>query len=94
MAKKGFKTNPALQFISTPEEEPAPKKTAKKEEPATALTAPAGYVLKREGKSERMQLLIRPTTKQELKKIADAKGVSVNDLANTIFDEYIERQGK
>lgn len=95
MAKKEFKTNPAMQFISAPEEEKAtPKKTAKKEEPATALTAPAGYVLKRESKSERMQLLVRPTTKQALKKLADDKGISVNDLANTIFDEYIERQGK
>ena len=88
MAKKEFKTNPAMQFISTPEEKEAPRKEA---EP---LTAPEGYVLVREGKSARMQLLIRPTTKQKLKALADAKGVSVNDLANTIFDEYIERRGK
>lgn len=95
MAKKEFKTNPAMQFISAPEEEKAaPKKTAKKEEPAQELIPPAGYVLKRESKSERMQLLVRPTTKQALKKLADDKGISVNDLANTIFDEYIERQGK
>ncbi len=89
MAKKEFKTNPAMQFISAPEEKEAPRK--KEAEP---LTAPEGYVLVREGKSARMQLLIRPTTKQKLKALADAKGVSVNDLANTIFDEYIERQGK
>lgn len=89
MAKKEFKTNPAMQFISAPEEE---KEAPRKE--AEAPTAPEGYVLVREGKSARMQLLIRPTTKQKLKALADAKGVSVNDLANTIFDEYIERQGK
>lgn len=96
MAKKEFKTNPAMQFISAPEEEKAtPKKTAKKEEPAQELIPPAGYVLKRESKSERMQLLVRPTTKQALKKLAEDKGgISVNDLANTIFEEYIERQGK
>lgn len=88
MAKKDFKKNTAELFISTAEQE-AP--AASEREQGAAI--PKGYKLVRENKSERMQLLIRPTLKEAIKKEAQAQGVSMNDLINNIFEEYLERKG-
>ena len=84
-AKKSF-TNPAMQFITAPEER------AQQAEPE-GLEIPKGYRLVKENKSARLQLLVRPGIKEELKRIADARGQSMNDLANEILQEYTERQG-
>lgn len=86
--KKDFKTNPAELFISTAEEEPV-----KGSETAADVAIPKGYKLVKEYKSERMQLLIRPAIKEGLKREAQEQGLSVNDLANNIFEEYLERKG-
>ena len=83
--KKNFKTNPAMQFISATEEPEAPKAQE-------GFVVPKGYRLEREVKSVRMQLLVRPTTKDAIKNAAAAQGLSMNDLVNQILDEYIERQ--
>ena len=48
-----------------------------------------GYRLVREAKSERMQLLIRPTTKEALATIAKDAEISVNELVNRILEEFI-----
>lgn len=90
MARKNFK-NPAEIFISGAEQE-APKQEVK-EEVQQDFTIPKGYRLEKEYKSERMQLLVRPTTKEAIKKAAAAQGLSMNDLVNQILDEYAERQG-
>ena len=88
--KKSFKTNPAMQFISAAEEEPiAPQQ----EEQPEGVTSPKGYMLVKEMKTERVQLLIRPTTKAQIKQEAAAKGISLNDLVNQILEEHIERHG-
>ncbi len=92
MAKKNFK-NPAEIFISGAEQE-APKQEEVKDEGQQAFTIPKGYRLAKEYKTERMQLLVRPTTKAAIKKAADAQGLSMNDLVNQILDEYAERQGR
>ena len=87
--KKSFK-NPAMQFISTADAE------GQQEAPQTAqegFSIPKGYKLVKENKSERMQLLVRPATKEAIKKAAAAQGLSMNDLVNNILDEYAERQG-
>lgn len=82
MKKKDFTNNGILdQFLS---EETQP-------EAAQGFTIPKGYKLIRESKSERMQLLVRPTTKEAIKKAAEAQGVSVNDFVNQLFEEYLER---
>lgn len=87
---KNFKKNTAELFISAAEgQQPEPQQEGK----AAAFTVPKGYRLEKEYKSERMQLLVRPTTKETLKKAAAAKGVSMNDLVNTILDEYAEKLG-
>lgn len=52
---------------------------------------PAGYKLVKENKTERMQFLVRPTTKKGLQELAKIKDISINELANIIFEEYIER---
>ncbi len=91
MAKKGFKKNPAELFISAAEDQ----QEAQQEAPAPAgFTIPKGYRLERDYKSERMQLLVRPATKETIKALAAEQGLSMNDLVNNIFEEYIERQGK
>lgn len=86
MAKKDFKKSTAELFISTadePQEAPA----------QNAAVIPKGYKLVKEPKSARLQLLVRPLTKEGIKRAAEAQGLSMNDLINQILDEYIERQG-
>lgn len=88
--KKSFK-NPAMQFISTADAE------GQQEAPQTAqegFSIPKGYKLVRENKSERMQLLVRPALKKAIKQEAEAQGLSMNELVNTIFEKYLERKEK
>lgn len=58
------------------------------------LVIPKGYKLIKEYKSERMQLLLRPAIKEAIKAEAAAQGISANELANTIFEEYLKGKGK
>lgn len=58
------------------------------------IEIPRGYKLVKETKSERMQLLVTPTVKEEIKIIAVKDGVSMNDLANRIFEEYLKKRGE
>ncbi len=101
--KKNFKaTNPAEAFITKPQEE-AVEEPVKEESPATSLKAdtskkpPQGYKynpLYVETKSKRVQLLLQPSTQEGLKELAKEKGISFNELANEIFKDYLERNGK
>ena len=50
------------------------------------------YRVKRETKSNRMQLLIRPYVKTAIKKEAELQGISMNELANRIFEDYLNRK--
>lgn len=89
MAQKNFKKNAAEMFITAPEGQPEPA-------PATqdSFTAPKGYQLIKEYKTERMQIMLRPETKKAVKKAAAAQGLSMNELINQILEEWIEGQGK
>ena len=89
MAKKDFKKNTAELFISAAEEQEAPQQMQD-----TGANIPKGYKLVKENKSERMQLLIRPTLKEAIKAEAEAQGLSMNDLVNNIFEEHLERKGR
>lgn len=91
MAKKDFKKNTAEMFISVPGKEE--QRTDKKEVPE-GFIIPKGYRLERETKSVRLQLLVRPATKEAIKDLAAAQGLSMNDLINSILEEYIERSDK
>lgn len=100
MAKKDFKReNPALSFISIPEEEqeqevkdlesrPAPEQLQRKPQ------APQGYKLNPafiELKSKRVQLLLQPSVVQAIKDKAKEKGLSMNEAINEAIVEYLER---
>ena len=81
---KNFKKPAAEFFISAADEQPKAQ--------AETFVIPKGYILAREPKSERMQLLVRPAIKEGIKKLADERGTSVNDLIGQILDEYLERE--
>lgn len=52
---------------------------------------PKGWKLTREARSERIQLLVRPSTKDKLKAEADRQHRSLNEYVNDILEQYIER---
>ena len=53
------------------------------------IAVPEGYVLVREPRSKRLQLLITPTIENNLKQVALVKNISLNELCNRIFEEYL-----
>lgn len=80
MAKKSFKDNPALRFISAApaEEKPAPEAPpARPEEgPGEGYRANPLYV---EKKTRRLQLVLRPSLYAQAKRQAQAQGISLNE---------------
>ena len=87
MTKKTFKDNPALQFISTAEEEQ--EVTTEQKAPTTAK-APEGYKLNPlyvETKTKRLQLVLQPSLFNRVKKGAKQAGLSVNEYVHRILDE-------
>jgi len=104
MSKKSFKDNPALQFMSRAEvaiaevgkvdnERSIDTRTVKEVAEAISEDVITGRVFF-EAKSKRFNMLIRPSTYNNLKRIAENKGTSVNDLINKIVEVYIENHGK
>lgn len=84
MAKKTFKDNPALQFISTAEEEPKEQRGRKTGE------APEGYKLNPlyvETKTRRLQLVLQPSLYEKVKKTATEQGLSVNEYIHRTLEE-------
>ena len=47
---------------------------------------------KPETKGARLQLLIRPSVKMQLKAIAQAEGISINELANIALELYVDKR--
>jgi len=86
MAKKTFKDNPALQFISGAEE------AEERELPAegTPAKAPEGYKLNPlyiETKTKRLQLVLQPSLLERVRSKAKASGLSVNEYCHRVLDE-------
>ena len=102
MSKKSFKDNPALQFMSRAEEvvsevreeKPVEVREIKEvREVVNSYRMPVPKVF--EAKSKRFNMLLRPSVFANLKEISDSRGTSVNDLINTIVEDYIiEIDGK
>lgn len=95
MPKKNFKTNVTEDFFTQPEkkaQEDAAIEYRSAEELQKQL--PPGFKIVKENKTRRMQFLVRPTTYEGLKKQADKQGISINELVNSIFEDYIERTEK
>lgn len=90
MAKKSFKGNPALMFITTPEPE-EPEEPERKEASRTAPEPPpAGYKVNPlyiETKSRRLQLVLQPSLYKRVKAKAGAAGLSVNEYIHRILED-------
>jgi len=56
---------------------------------ATELKIPKGYRLVKESKTERLQLLVRPATLKRLRRRAEEQDISVNELCNRLFENYV-----
>ncbi len=81
--------NPALQFISKPEEAaeaPAVQQTGKARPPEGYRMNPL-YI---EKKTRRLQLLIRPSLYEKLKRRAGRDKTTINDALNQILEEMAE----
>ena len=67
-----------------------------REEAPKNLKKIKGYVIDpkyyRETKSQRVQILARPSTVAEIKKLAKKKKISTNELINTILESYLEHE--
>lgn len=88
MAKKTFKDNPALQFISTAKEEE--QEVTPAQGTPTIEKAPEGYKLNSlyvETKTRRLQLVLQPSLFDRVKKTAKKSGLSVNEYVHRVLDE-------
>ena len=65
-----------------------------KKDNAPAAAVPDGYVLKRESKTRRTSLVLRPSTFEKLEDLAADQGKSRNDLINEIIEQYINDNTK
>lgn len=97
MAKKDFKgDNPALAFITMPDDQPAKeKKTTQKS--ASGGKPPKGYKPDPayiETKSRRVQLLMQPSIADAARQYAADKGISMNELAAIALKEYLDKYSK
>lgn len=87
---KGITVSGIEKFL---QKEDGPKTQETQQTTVDNFVVPKGYRLLRESKNEHLQLLLRHTTKEGLKKAAAAKGTSVNALANKLFEEFLEKEG-
>ncbi len=87
MSKKKFNTgeNPALQFLTQPQEE----KQVNTDLFVTDI--PEGYKLVLETKSKRMNLLLRPTVHQKGLERAKQEGLSFSDYVHKLIENDIEK---
>lgn len=91
MASKSgkFKTT-AAEFFITETEQPAITPATKAK---SGAQVPDGYKLVKGNKTERTHLLMRPQIKEGMKKAAAGRGVSMNDLFDTIAEDFLKKEG-
>lgn len=94
MAKKNFNNmvNPALQFMTVPDEDPGNGTGSQTEEkviPEFTGSKRGRKPSNEETKTKRLNLLMFPSVCEDISKIAAMKRSSVNDLINTILQQYI-----
>ena len=85
--KKSFKqVNPALSFIESG------SNNAHTDTHADMYTDTYTHTQhKRENKSRRLQLLIKPSTHNAISEIAQLNDTSINDTINTILENYLRK---
>jgi len=95
--KKSFKqVNPALSFIESGSNEAhtdTHTDTYTHTDQHTPVYAHADTYTqyKRENKSRRLQLLIKPSTHNAISEIAQMNDTSINDTINTILENYLRK---
>ena len=90
MAKKDFKTNPVMNFIS---QESIDKVEGKPEKKPGKKKAPEGYKPNPEYievKSRRVQILLQPSIHEAIKAKAKAESISTNEAINEAIKKYVE----
>lgn len=85
--KKTAATTKAKRKTTTKKAAGKPVKKEPAPETANAQGIPAGFTLKKEPKTDRLQLLVSPRIKEKLKGRAKADGVSVNELVNSFIEK-------
>ena len=94
MPKKPFApVNPALQFITMPQETPDPAPEVKPSAPISKHEIPAGF--KRnpefiEKRDRRIMVLMQPSLYDRIKHAAQAEGVSTNDWIHRALEKAAE----
>lgn len=90
MAKKDFKTNPVMNFIS---QESIDKVEGKTKSKTGKKKVPEGYKPNPEFievKSRRVQILLQPSIHEAIKAKAKAEGISTNEAINEAIKKYVE----
>lgn len=100
---KSFKKT-TESFISSPvefEEVKLPEQEEEQKQPGEPtleeikkMALAKGYQLKQESKTARLQILITPSNKERIRKVAARERLSVNELLNQIIDEYLRKEGR
>lgn len=97
-SKKDFKgNNPALEFITVPEEEQQEDTRGAAPAPELPEKPPKGYKLDPrfiETKSKRVQLLMQPSIVTAAKEYAATQGLSMNELVALALKEYLAKYSK
>lgn len=88
MAKKSFKENPALQFISNAEDTHNTDYALNTEDTSNIHNTHDKHNTQQERKTKRLNLLLQPSMLEDLSKIAYMKKTSINDLINSVLKEY------
>ncbi len=98
MPSKSFKGSPALQFISQKAdisdmpEEAGEKSSVPAQAAFEAEDAGIRFSERRELKTKRVQLLLKPSVHSRIKKRAAAGGMSFNDYVNRILEREAEKE--
>ena len=100
MAKKTFKENPALRFVTTDEDTHNEQNTENTEQTnitdIISITDNTQYTdnadNKQERKTRRLNLLVQPSILENISKIAHMKQTSVNDLISSVLRDYAETE--
>ena len=104
MSKKNFSDNPALRFISgdQPQTEPKQNKGTYKrkntdvdfekrlDELRELLPEGKSLEVKSEPRTERLQLVLPPTLRKQLREAAEREGISVNEFAIRALETRID----
>ncbi len=81
---KDFSNNAAFEMLNTPASEGKKKATVK-----TATTAKTFEPTKKENKSKKLLLLLKPTLHERLKTKAASIDMSINELVNQILEQNV-----